>query len=73
MLLVRPEDSTVPLFDTTALHARSAVDAGVNQARRNAGSVRALHFQRGDQPFDHRLGIAQEEDGIAGRASVSRR
>jgi aspartate racemase len=26
MLLVRPEDSAVPLFDTTALHARAAVD-----------------------------------------------
>jgi len=29
MLLVRPEDSTVPLFDTTALHARAAVDAAL--------------------------------------------
>ncbi|MEG0184204.1 MAG: aspartate/glutamate racemase family protein [Stenotrophomonas sp.] len=27
MLLVRAEDSPVPLFDTTALHARAAVDA----------------------------------------------
>ncbi len=26
MLLVRPEDSAVPLFDTTALHAAAAVD-----------------------------------------------
>ena len=26
MLLVRPEDSAVPLFDTTALHAEAAVD-----------------------------------------------
>ncbi|MGE7413624.1 aspartate/glutamate racemase family protein [Methylobacterium tarhaniae] len=26
MLLVRPEDSPVPLFDTTALHAEAAVD-----------------------------------------------
>jgi aspartate racemase len=26
MLLVRPEDSAVPLFDTTALHAHAAVD-----------------------------------------------
>jgi aspartate racemase len=26
MLLVRPEDSVVPLFDTTALHAEAAVD-----------------------------------------------
>jgi aspartate racemase len=26
MLLVRPEDSPVPLFDTTALHAEAAVE-----------------------------------------------
>jgi aspartate racemase len=26
MLLVRPEDSAVPLFDTTALHAEAAVE-----------------------------------------------
>ena len=26
MLLVRPGDSTVPLFDTTAIHAEAAVD-----------------------------------------------
>jgi len=26
MLLVRPEDSAVPLFDTTAIHAEAAVD-----------------------------------------------
>ncbi|MFY0736353.1 aspartate/glutamate racemase family protein [Aurantimonas sp. NFXS3] len=26
MLLVRPEDSTVPLFDTTALHAHAAIE-----------------------------------------------
>jgi len=26
MLLVRPEDSAAPLFDTTALHARAAVE-----------------------------------------------
>lgn len=25
MLLIRPEDSSVPLFDTTALHARAAI------------------------------------------------
>ena len=25
-LLVKPEDSTVPLFDTTLLHAQAAVD-----------------------------------------------
>ena len=29
MLLVRPEDSAVPLFDTTTLHARAAVDAAL--------------------------------------------
>ncbi len=29
MLLVRPEDSAVPLFDTTALHARAAVDTAL--------------------------------------------
>ena len=33
MLLVTPEDSPVPLFDTTAIHAEVAVD-------------RALSFQR---------------------------
>lgn len=26
MLLIRPEDSTVPLFDTTALHAQAAIE-----------------------------------------------
>lgn len=26
MLLVRPDDSSVPLFDTTTLHALAAVD-----------------------------------------------
>ena len=29
MLLVRAEDSPVPLFDTTTLHARAAVDAAL--------------------------------------------
>lgn len=29
MLLVRDEDSAVPLFDTTTLHARAAVDAAL--------------------------------------------
>lgn len=29
MLLVGPEDSAVPLFDTTALHAKAAVDAAL--------------------------------------------
>jgi aspartate racemase len=26
MLLIGPEDSAVPLFDTTAIHAEAAVD-----------------------------------------------
>ncbi len=30
MLLVRPEDSAVPLFDTTALHAEAAVDLALS-------------------------------------------
>nr|WP_294914627.1 aspartate/glutamate racemase family protein [uncultured Neokomagataea sp.] len=29
MLLVRPEDSTVPLFDTTELHAKAAIEAAL--------------------------------------------
>lgn len=29
MLLIRPEDSAVPVFDTTALHADAAVDAAL--------------------------------------------
>jgi aspartate racemase len=29
MLLVRPEDSAVPVFDTTALHAEAAIDAAL--------------------------------------------
>ncbi|HEY4251565.1 MAG TPA: aspartate/glutamate racemase family protein [Roseomonas sp.] len=29
MLLVRPEDSAVPLFDTTAIHAEAAVDFAI--------------------------------------------
>jgi aspartate racemase len=33
MLLVRPEDSAVPLFDTTTLHALSAVDRSLERAR----------------------------------------
>ncbi|MFT8245848.1 aspartate/glutamate racemase family protein [Roseomonas sp. BN140053] len=44
MLLVRPEDSAVPLFDTTALHAEAAVDlaladepARIDQTRFNEG------------------------------------
>ncbi len=32
MLLVRPEDSAVPLFDTTALHAEAAVDLALTGA-----------------------------------------
>ena len=31
MLLVRDEDSPVPLFDTTALHALAAVDMALAQ------------------------------------------
>ena len=30
MLLVQPEDSAVPLFDTTALHAAAAVEAALS-------------------------------------------
>lgn len=30
MLLVRPEDSAVPLFDTTTLHAQAAVKMALN-------------------------------------------
>jgi aspartate racemase len=30
MLLVKPEDSAVPLFDTTALHAEAAVDLALS-------------------------------------------
>jgi aspartate racemase len=40
MLLVKPEDSAVPLFDTTALHAQAAVD-------------RALGDVAGDRGFAH--------------------
>jgi len=32
MLLVKPEDSAVPLFDTTTLHARAAADRSLNGA-----------------------------------------
>ena len=34
MLLVKPEDSAVPLFDTTALHAEAAVDWALGGAPR---------------------------------------
>jgi aspartate racemase len=30
MLLVRPEDSAVPLFDTTTIHAEAAVDLALD-------------------------------------------
>jgi aspartate/glutamate racemase len=33
-LLVGPQDSTVPLFDTTALHAQAAIDAALEKADR---------------------------------------
>jgi aspartate racemase len=29
MLLVKPEDSAVPLFDTTTIHAEAAVDQAI--------------------------------------------
>ena len=32
MLLVRPEDSAVPLFDTTAIHAAAAVERALGAA-----------------------------------------
>ena len=32
MLLVRPEDSAVPLFDTTSIHAEAAVDMAIAEA-----------------------------------------
>ncbi len=31
MLLVRPEDSTVPLFDTTTIHAEAAVELALER------------------------------------------
>ena len=34
MLLVRPEDSPVPLFDTTAIHAEAAVERALGEAAR---------------------------------------
>ena len=39
MLLVGPEDSAVPLFDTTAIHAEAAVDVALGELSRwrNAG------------------------------------
>ena len=30
MLLVRPEDSAVPIFDTTALHAEAAIEVALS-------------------------------------------
>ena len=36
MLLVQPEDSTLPLFDTTALHAAAAVERALAQNGRKA-------------------------------------
>jgi aspartate racemase len=39
MLLVKPEDSAVPLFDTTALHARAAVDHALGEAPVHHGAV----------------------------------
>lgn len=31
MLLVRPEDSAVPIFDTTALHAEAAIKIALGE------------------------------------------
>jgi aspartate racemase len=39
-LLVRPEDSTVPLYDTTALHARAAVERALTMSDDGAGYQR---------------------------------
>jgi len=36
MLLVRPEDSPVPLFDTTALHAEAAIEQALDNGDRAA-------------------------------------
>jgi aspartate racemase len=32
MLLVQPEDSTVPLYDTTTIHAEAAVERALGEA-----------------------------------------
>jgi len=36
MLLVKPEDSPVPLFDTTGIHAEAAVDRGLSTVCQSA-------------------------------------
>ena len=36
MLLVKPEDSPVPLFDTTGIHAEAAVDRALSTVRQSA-------------------------------------
>ncbi len=67
MLLVRPEDSTVPLFDTTALHARRrGRGAGVNQSAPCTSSAVISHSTTAWE--SHRKKMASPE-----RASVSRR
>ena len=38
MLLVRPEDSPVPLFDTTALHAEAAIEQALDIPDRSANT-----------------------------------
>jgi aspartate racemase len=41
MLLVKPEDSGVPLFDTTALHAHAAVDHAVSEVSIHRDAIHA--------------------------------
>ena len=36
MLLIGPEDSTVPLFDTTHIHAEAAVERALSGVRQTA-------------------------------------
>ncbi len=45
MLLVQPEDSPVPLFDTTALHAQAAIEAALVDTERLAGSSAQLSIR----------------------------
>jgi aspartate racemase len=41
MLLVKPEDSAVPMFDTTALHAHAAVDHALGEVSVHRSTVQA--------------------------------
>lgn len=41
MLLVRPEDSAVPIFDTTAIHAQAAVEFALGQDGQSPGEIMA--------------------------------